>query len=322
MRDLATRLEDWRDHGLLSQQQVEAIVAFESQHEGMPAPRRTVFAEAVGYVGAALAVGAVGMIVADVWGELTTTPRLVLVGLLTVLLGGSGLGLRQATRVPLQRLASVLLTSAVVGVSWFAVIVAGEVATLRGGELALAGGGAALVAALPLYLVRRRALHQLTLLVAVVVVAMAALSSAAIRPDPMWFAVVALGIGAAWFLLAAGGWLEPRTLGEVAGAVVVLLASQASAVGRWPWLLIAVGVVVAGGLVALAVLHDRMHHLVVGSIALFVLVPRLVFELFGDAIGAPAALLVIGLLLVLLAVGLGRARREVGGPRGLQEVSR
>jgi hypothetical protein len=36
-----------------------------------------------------------------------------------------------------------------------------------------------------------------------------------------------------------------------------------------------------------------------------------VFDLFEDTIGAPATLLVIGLLLVLLAVGLTRARREI-----------
>jgi hypothetical protein len=48
---------------------------------------------------------------------------------------------------------------------------------------------------------------------------------------------------------------------------------------------------------------------------LFVVVPRLAFELFGDTIGAPATLLVIGLLLVALAVGLGRAGREIRSAR-------
>ena len=67
----------------------------------------------------------------------------------------------------------------------------------------------------------------------------------------------------------------------------------------------------AAALVGLAVVRDRLHHLAVGAAGLFVLVPQLVFDLFGDAIGAPATLLVVGLLLVLVAVGLGRARREV-----------
>jgi di/tricarboxylate transporter len=59
-----------------------------------------------------------------------------------------------------------------------------------------------------------------------------------------------------------------------------------------------------------------VHHLAVGAIGLFLAVPQLVIEWFGDAIGAPATLLLVGVLLVLLAVGLGRARREVVGPGG------
>jgi hypothetical protein len=54
-----------------------------------------------------------------------------------------------------------------------------------------------------------------------------------------------------------------------------------------------------------------VHPLVLGAGGLFVLAPQVVFELFGDAIGAPATLLVVGLLLVLVAVGLARAGKQV-----------
>jgi hypothetical protein len=314
MRDLTTKLQAWRTEGLVSPEQADAIAAFEAAQPGTTgAPRRTVFAEAVGYVGAALAVGAVGMIVSNLWMDLTTPSRLTVVGLLSLLLAGAGFGLAGVERAPLQRLASVLFTGAVVGVGWLASILAVDVAAFDEGEIGLAVGGAAFAAALPLYLRRRRALHQLTLLVTILVVAISGLSLAALDPEPIWYALTAIAIGGAWFALAAGGWLQPRTLGEIAGAAVVLVACQGPAPAALPWLLVALGVSVAGGLVALAVVGDRMHHLVVGAIGLFILVPNLAFELFGDAIGAPAALLVIGLLLVLLAVGIGRAHREVGG---------
>jgi hypothetical protein len=312
MRELSTKLQAWRAEGLVTPEQAEAIAAFEAAQPAPTSPRRTLFAEAIGYVGAALAVGAVGMIVSNVWQELTTGPRLLLVGLLTLILAGAGFGLRNLARDPMQRLASVLFTGAVAGVGWFAAIVATEVGSLQEGEVGLAVGGAALAAALPLYLLRKRALHQLTVLVTTIVVAVSALSLPAMEVDPIWYGLTISAIGAAWFALAFGGWLLPRFLGEVTGAALAILALQVT--GRadqyWPMF---IAVAFAGGLIVLAIVTDRLHHLVVGAVGLFILVPQLVFRLFGDTLSAPAVLLIIGLLLVLLAVGIGRARREVGG---------
>jgi hypothetical protein len=312
MRELDTKLQAWRAEGLVTPEQAAAIAAFEAAQPEPTSPRRTVFAEAVGYVGAALAVGAVGMIVSNVWGELSTGPRLLLVGLLTLILAGAGFGLRNVARDPLQRLASVLLTGAVVGVGWFAAILATEVGSLREGEIGLAVGGAALAAALPLYLLRKRALHQLTVLVATIVVTVSALSLPAMEVDWWWYGLTVATVGVAWFALAVGGWLLPRSLGEVTGAAVAIVALQSSAGMERSWPLF-LAVAIAGGLIGLAIVTDRLHHLVVGAIGLFILVPQVVFSLFGDALSAPAVLLIVGLLLVLLAVGIGRARREVGG---------
>jgi hypothetical protein len=312
MRDLTTKLQTWRAEGLVSPEQAETIAAFEAAQPEPSSPRRGLLAEAIGYVGAALAVAAVGLIVSNVWEELSTGPRLILVGLLTLLLAGAGLGLRNVERPSLQRLTSVLFTGAIAGVAWFAGILATDVASLEEGEIGLAVGGAALVVALPLYLLRSRALHQLTVLVSVIVVAVSALSFPAMDVDPIWYGLTIAGIGAAWFVLAVGGWLGPRFVGEVSGSVLAIFSLQATgnADQYWPLFL---AVAIAGGLIALAVVTDQLHHLVVGAVGLFIIVPQLVFRLFGDTLGAPAVMLIIGLLLVLLAVGIGRARREVGG---------
>jgi hypothetical protein len=312
MRDLTTELQAWRAEGLVTPEQAEAIAAFEAAQPEPPAPRRTLLAEAIGYVGAALAVAAVGLIVSNLWEEFTTGPRLVLVGLLTVLLAGAGAALRDVDRPSLQRLATVLFTGAIAGVAWFAGLVATEVVDLEGAEVGLTVGGAALVASLPLYLWRRRALHQLTVLASVIVVAVSALSVPTVDIDPTWYGLTIAAIGVAWFALAAGHWLAPRIVGEVAGSVLAIFALQATGQADQYWPLI-LAVVLAGGLIALAVITDQMHHLVVGAVGLFVVVPPLVFRLFGDTLGAPAVMLIIGLLLVLLAVGIGRARRDVGG---------
>ncbi|MFA9430872.1 DUF2157 domain-containing protein [Egicoccus sp. AB-alg2] len=307
---LAGRLRDWRDAGLLTDEQLRSIAAYEQQRQTAP-HRRTVFAEALGYVGAALALGAVALLVGEFWPDFTTAAQLVLIALLTLALLGAGLALRSTARAPLQRLASVLLLGTVVGTGWFAGLVAGDLTRLDEAQVALVVGAAALVAALPLYLIRRRALAQLAMLGATLVVVTAALNLPALPPHAGWIGLTVATVGGAWFVLGAGAWLEPRPVAEVAGAVVALLACQAPWEGR-EWLLLLLGVVLAGGLVALAVLTDALHLLVVGALGLFLLVPRLVFAWFGDAIGGPASMLVVGLLLILLAVGIGRARREIG----------
>ncbi|MFO7778873.1 MAG: hypothetical protein R6V28_11005 [Nitriliruptoraceae bacterium] len=337
MSTLTDRLDAWVDAGLVSPEQAERIVAFEtdgSRHTGWsPAlggghrdtfedtaaaggsgsgsRNRTSIAEAIGYVGAALALGAISLLLGQLWADLLVGGRLALVGVLTVAVFGAGLGLRGSSQPAMQRLTSVLLTATVAGVGWFVGVVADDVLELRSDATGVTVGAAMLVVAAALYLWRGGALLQLATLGSVLLTAGTSLSLSSLTPEPVWYGVSFAAIGVAWFLLAAGGWLPPRALGEITGALAAFGGVQIAASDGPTILVLAVGIVAAGGLVWLAVQGDQLRHLVVGALALFVLAPQLVFELFGDAIGGPATLLLIGLLLVLLAVGLGRARREV-----------
>lgn len=310
MRDLHRSLQDWRAAGLLDERQAVAIAAFERDRD--TAPRRTVAAEAIGYVGAALALGAVALLVAEFWVDVTPVARLVLVAVLTLALAGAALALRTRERAPLQRLASVLFVGAVAGVVWGTAIVATDLVVIRDSVVATVVSLVGLAAAVPVYLLHRRGLPQLAVLVLLLVAGLSALTIPTIVPHAGWFGLTAAAIGMAWVLLGLGGWLAPARLAEIVGAVVALLALQAPWLGA-PWALLVVGTLLAGALVAGAVASDALHLLAVGAIGLFLHVPRLVFELFGDTIGGPATMLVIGLLLVLLAVGVGRARREIAG---------
>jgi hypothetical protein len=334
---LTDRLDAWVDAGLVSPDQAARIIAFEadgSHHTGWspavasasrdteqrtshatrPGPgssNRTSIAEAIGYVGAALALGAISLLLGQLWADLLVGGRLALVGVLTVAVFGAGLGLRGSSQPAMQRLTSVLLTATVAGVGWFAAVVADDVLELGWDASGVTVGAAMLLVAAALYLWHGGALLQLATLASALLTAGMSLSLSALTPDPVWYGVTFATIGVVWFLLAAGAWLTPRALGEITGALVALAGVQVAASDGPTVVVLAVGILAAGGLVWLAVRRDQLRHLVVGALALFVLAPRLVFELFGDAIGAPATLLLIGLLLVLLAVGLGRARREV-----------
>ncbi|MFP4148747.1 MAG: hypothetical protein ACLFV0_04590 [Nitriliruptoraceae bacterium] len=326
---LTERLHTWVAAGLLRPDQAARIADFEgasppggpsapAQQDQAQAPGgrrgplgRITLAEAIGYVGAALALGAIGLLLGELWRDLLVGGRLALVAVLTLAVFGAGVAVRDADSGAMARLSRVLFTATVAGVGWFASVVGDDVLSLPFDQAGLLVAVSLLAAAASLYRWQGGFLLQLATLAALVATAVALLGLSPLSPEPIWYGASVAAVGLAWFLLAAGGWLSPRVVGEVAGAVVALIGTQAAAFDDARIAALVVGLVGAAVLVWLAVRQDALHHLVVGATALFVLAPQLVFEVFGDAIGAPATLLLVGLLLVLLAVGLGRARREV-----------
>ncbi len=328
---LRRRVDAWSAAGIITAEQADQIVAHESTVNPLtdasgpvattapsdaPRPaqvapaRTTTGAEAIGYVGAALALGALVMLFGEVWEDLFDWAKLAVIATLTVALMGAGATLR-GTSPALQRLASVLWTASVAGVAWFGATLGHDVLDLSEPWTAVLAGGTAFVAAVVLYSLQARALLQLALAVSLVVTLTAALSVPTLTPEPTWYGLVVASVGVAWTLAAWGGALRPVVLADVVGAGLVLVGTQVASFATERTGALVVGVLAAGAVVAWSVWADELHRLVVGAIGLFVLVPQLVFELFGDVIGAPATLLLVGVLLVLLAVGLGRARREV-----------
>jgi hypothetical protein len=311
---LDERLASWRAAGLLDADQVSAILAHEaSAADPRPGPGsgRPSVAEAIGYVGAALVFAAVALFLGQVWAELTVGGQLTLATLVTVASAGAAFGLALATTESLRRLVSVLTVGVVAGGAWTTSIVALDVVGLRDDPAAVVISGVAVLLAAAGYRWHPRALPQLTLLVAVLALGGSLLSLPQVDPDPLWGALSLATVGGVWVMLAAGGYLRPRVLASTAGSLVAVLSLVIGSFGDHRGTLLVLATLVAGGLVAAAVVSGGVHHLAVGAIGLFLAVPQLVFEWFGDAIGAPAALLLVGVLLVLLAVGLGRARREV-----------
>jgi hypothetical protein len=325
VQELRERLDVWTSAGLLAPDQADAIARYEADRPGSvpvgegpqarPArtlPRHVLPAEAIGYVGAALAFSAIAWMLREVWVDLTTFGQLALVSLLTLLLFGGGAALMRTTSAPLQRLTSVLFLGGLAGAGWSAGILAFEVVGVRGELGAVLVAATLAVLAVPLYLLRPRALPQVAALGAIVALTVTLLLLPGLTPDPWVFGLVLWAIGSGWLLASLGGFLPPSEMSGVLGGFVALVGSLVAGAGfdanAW-WL--GLGVLTAAALVGLALWRDTLHHLVVGALGLFVLVPTLAFELFGDTIGAPATLLVIGLLLVALAVGLGRAGREI-----------
>jgi hypothetical protein len=320
VQELDAHLETWTEHGIISAEQAERIATFEGSAGAPDEPppsrprtssRRAAIAEAVGYLGAVLALSAVALIVGDLWPQLEVGGRLTLVGLLTVVAAGAGEALHRQSAPAVRRLTGVLWAAAAVGAAWFAGLVADEVIGMDPAAITLTVGVVGTVVAAPLLLRRPGLPLHLATLGALMVALIGALDLSALPVEVFYEGLAVAAIGGAWVLLGRGGWLTPTRTTEVVGGVVGLAGLQTASFGDLRGLALTLGLLVAGSLIALAVQRDAQHMLVVGAVGAFVLLPQLVVEVFGDQIGAPATLLVVGLLLVLMAVGLGRARREV-----------
>jgi hypothetical protein len=343
-QDLTDALGRWCEAGLLEPETADRISAFElarsrpgdaprvpsrapSRSHAPTAPpppdgpraveasRRVRVAEAVGYVGAALALGAVALFVVEVWWDLTPSGRATLSALVAVVSGAGAVSQRTSDVPALQRLGSVLSATAVAAAAWTTAVITADVLEWSGRDVRAAVSLTALATASAAYRLRPRSLAQIVLLLSLIAAVLTGLFRSPLPTDAFWSALSAAAVAGAWALLGIGGWLRPRNTAITAGASVAMLALQVGSFGSMRPNALMLGVLVATGVVAGAVATGWTTHLAVGAIGLFVLLPQLVFDLFGGAIGVPATLLVVGLLLVLLAVGLSRVRRELEPPR-------
>lgn len=320
---LRERVGVWTRSGVITPDQADRILALESQ-DGLDGPvsprdphrpaevveRRLRVAEVVGYVGAAFALGAIGLLVGEFWSDLAVWARIALAGLLTATALGAGALLNGRPAAAIRRLVGVLWLAGVAGVAWTSGIVASEVVGTPEVWMPTVIGASALVVAAVLLALGGHVLVQLATLVALGTATTGTfVAIAPLEPGALAYGVMLIGGGATWALAGAGRWLGPRVSAEVTGSVVMLIGAQVLTASSWPRPGQFVAVAIAAALVALSLPGARVHLLYIGAVGLFVAVPRLVFELFADTLGAPATLLTIGVLLILMAVGLGRVRR-------------
>lgn len=312
--ELEERLPRWVEEELLAPSQAQAILAAERRRRATPAaggPRITLLAEALGYVGATLAVVAVGLIVGEYWDQMEAWGRVVLSGLVTLVAAGAAHTLRGSDEPAVRRLVSLLWLATVVGVATTSGVALHELTDLDEERAVLVMSGLSTATALAAYLPRRTALQQLALLGS----GLALIGSGITVPDgdlaPLFVGLVFVGAGLGWTALAWGGLLPPRTLGLVSGLIVAGIGAQVMAFDDRSTVGILVGIGVAALLVVLSVLDRRTLFLGFGAVGLFVFVPQLVFHWFGDSLGAPLALLLTGLLLIVGAVGAARLKSEV-----------
>jgi len=306
-------LERWVEADVLDHGSAERIRQFEQARDEPAEPDegrdRGWLAEGMAYVGAALALGAAGLVLGDVWDDLAAAGRLGVAAVATGLLVLAATVLRDHARGPAHRLCTLLSALAVLG--WAATVTLGLQASVDPSAdlVALVVGLATLGPAALLHRVRASWPTTLVLGGAVVTTVLGALAVATPQLDAPLVGITLAGLGLAWAALGWSGHLRPRTPVEVTGLLAGGVGCQVLAFEA-PVLGASVALVVALAAVAVGVSESRTAPAALGGLGLTIFAPQLVVELLGEQVGGPLALLVAGLGLVGVAVLLLR-RTEV-----------
>ena len=299
-------LDRWVDQGLLSVEQSDAILTAETRIPPRPETGIPVFAEALGYAGAAFAAAGGAVALGRRWESFGDAGRLAIVAGATVLVILCGFAARRARDPAFGRLASVLFALAVRGRAGSAAHIGADLMALEGDVVAVIVGAAMVPVAAGLWRSHRRTLTQIALGVSAIVLATATLGWVVEEPASWAFSAVVWSIGAAWAVTGLLGIVEPRQTALVAGAAVAAMAGFTSPPDTW---FLGVALLTSIALMAGSVPTGELALLGIGSVSLFVLVTEAVLEHFGDSLGVPLTLTVIGLVFIGVAVGSTRIAR-------------
>jgi len=315
-RGLAAYLESWVAAGLISPEQAEAIGAHERRAAVAPTPagerRVSLIAEALGYVGTALALAGAAVGLSQAWDDIPAWGRLAIAAGATALLLLGGLLLLRQTEPAFRRLQSVLWLLAAGAGAWALVVLGVEFLGLEDDErmVLLVGGGTAALAGV-LWAVRRNALQHAALFVALhatLVGAVLCLPGEA----PTWvYGLLVWAIGVAWALLGWRRVIEPWWLAVALGSVGAMIGPSIG-INEYPWLL-AVALATSIFLMVASVPSGQVPLLAVGTVGTFAYLTWAVMRYFSDTLGVPLALVIVGGVFIALAVVAGRLTQVTRG---------
>jgi hypothetical protein len=274
---LDAALAEWTAAGLLSADQATAIRKHETAKPAPgPLPQRprrgTSLAEALGYLGGALALAGVVLLVARYWSDVGLAGQLTISGAASVLLLLGGAAIGDATAPSLVRLRAVAWLASAGTTAVFAVVAVRDGFDVSAAEtLTLVGAGAVAVDSGLLWRGLHRPLQQLACLAAVIVALGAAVAE--VTDPPGWSGVTVLVAGFATVALGLRRLVPSEVPTEALGAVAVVVGGQLAA-GEWNGpggLLLVVSVVALAALALVPGLAPRAanpaDYVALGSVA-------------------------------------------------------
>lgn len=307
------KLVDWQRAGLLTLAHADRIRAFEALDDGAEAggspARMTAVAEAFSYLGAALMVAALGLLVDRIWLDLTLMAQVGLTGAAAAaLLAGGGLVPAAAGPTAL-RVRAVLWTASAFFVALTVSVSAAGNRVWDARDAVLVGAAVAAGYAAGLWWRCRHALLHIATFAGTTVTAWL-IGDDLIRTDNAaalsgWIAAVG------WLALTGLRVATPRLLGEVLGSGGAVVAGWVLQVTPW-------GHAIAMGTVAAVMIHGVRQRSVIflgiGAVGAFVVIPTVLSDLFPGVtatslglLGAGAALVGVALVVLRRETATGRA---------------
>ena len=280
--------------------------------------RISLLTEAVAYIGMVLVLAGGVAAISGQWSRVGPWAHLgILVGA-TALFLLAGFSVRRVREPAIQRLAgvawflSVLCAAGAAGYATYDLIFSFTPADQDAAAVTALGVG--LVASLyatALWLIRRRALQVTAVFGGLVTLICGAVATAAggraVDGAFLACALALWGFGLAWAVLGWRRYLEPMWAAVPLGAVLALVA-PALATGPYGWMY-AVAVITAGTAMALSVPLRNTVFLGLGAVAMFGYVTSVAVQYFHQSLGVPAALSVVGAVIIVLAVVTARLTR-------------
>lgn len=270
-------------------------------------------AEALGYVGAALVLAAVGLIGGQAWVDLSTSVHVLVFALAAGVMFGLGTAAAARGTDAGRRLQAITWT----------LCVGATVAAIASGVVGWTTDVKAYVVLLgafaPGTLLAGLLWQRLdTMLLHIATFAGAAVTGAALVDLVDLFhdqdvPIGILAVCAAWFVLGYTGRVRPRLLGLGLPSLVGVIAVMSTTQVRWGT---ALSLIVAFGVVAFATYDRNLVLLAVGALGVLMSVPAAVSRVWEGPVGAGMGLLIAGTVLIGAAVVVVMHR----GPRGSRRV--
>jgi hypothetical protein len=313
---LEDTLEDWRAAGLIRADEVEPILRYELARR-TPRSRIPMAAEAVGYVGSALVLTAIALLIGRRWDEIAVGLRIAVLAVPAVAAAAIGWWVGAKADPAFERMGSVLLALSAGAVAATMTVV--FVDAMYGGDppehggLLFVGGLVAVWAGVE-YALRRLPLQQLVLFGASLVTVLGIVNAIEAGRErgfsTIIWGIAVWAVGTAWTALGASGRVKPSEVARLVGPATVLFGSQlirvdAEVFGLW------MGLASAALLVAVGVGRTDSLVLLGGTAGLFQWSPQLAIFYLADAIGTEVTLLVVGVLLLAVAYAFTRLYRRV-----------
>ena len=324
---LGDTLEEWRAAGLIRADEVEPILRYE-QAKSAPQSRIPMAGEAVGYVGSALVITAIALLIGRRWDDLAVGFRIAVLAVPAIAAAAVGWWVGSKPDPAFERMGSVVWVLSAVALAGAMTVVFVD-AMYDGdppehGGLLFVGGLVAVWAGVE-YALRRLPLQQLVLFGALLATVLGVVNAfeAGRERD---FSTIAWGLGVwafgvAWTALGATGRLEPPEVARLVGPATVLFGSQlirvdAEVFGLW------MGLATAALLIAAGVWRTDLLVLLGGAVGLFQWSPQLAIFYLADAIGTEVTLLIVGILLLAVAYTFTRLYRRVRSKEDQQPLIR